>query len=151
MWIIFQWPWLPNIAFYSFLPVVSRDCKITPMLILTFSNFSGLASAHPLDALQNLQSVDCKGNYGNQNKTKIAVEFADKVFSKMTFRESIPAEIGDNLLDLLEEYAMDNPKTLKFEGGVVEDSHYQIISINNIQVLLYSNLKYFTRIPYCRQ
>jgi hypothetical protein len=102
-------------------------------IIFTSLGGLGLASAHPLDALQNLQSVDCKGNYGNQNKTKIAVEFADKVFSKMTFRESIPAEIGDNLLDLLEEYAMDNPKTLKFEGGVVEDSHYQIISINNIQ------------------
>ena len=102
--------------------------------------FPGLESAHPLDALQNLQSVDCKGNYGNQNKSKISVEFTDKIFSKMTFRESIPAEIGDNLLVLMEEYAMDNPKTLKFEGRVVEDSYYQIMAINNIQVLLCLNL-----------
>jgi len=109
------------------------DGSFGSSIIFTSLSGLGLESAHPLDALQNLQSVDCKGNYGNQNKSKISVEFTDKIFSKMTFRESIPAEIGDNLLVLMEEYAMDNPKTLKIEGRVVEDSYYQIMAINNIQ------------------
>jgi len=102
---------------------------------ITFTSLSvlGFESSHPVDGLQNLQSVECEGIWANRNKSKIVVEFSDTVYSKMTFTESIPAKIGDNLKDLMEKFAEDNPKTLKLEGELIHDNFYQITGINNIQ------------------
>lgn len=101
---------------------------------VTFTSLSvlGLESSQS-EALQNIQSVDCEGIWANKNKSKIVVEFSDTVYSKMTFTESIPAKIGDNLKVLLENFAKDNPKTLKLEGELIHDTFYQITGINNIQ------------------
>jgi len=102
---------------------------------ITFTSLSVLAfeSSDPFNALQNIQSVDCEGIWANKNKSKIAVEFSDTVYSKMTFTESIPAKIGDNLKVLLENFAENNPKTLKLDGELIQDTFYQITSINNIE------------------
>jgi len=99
---------------------------------ITFTSLSVLGFESS-DDLQNIQSVNCEGIWSNRNKSKIVVEFSDTVYSKMTFTESIPAKIGDNVKDLLEKFAEDNPKTLKLEGELIHDSFYQITSINNIQ------------------
>merc|ERR1712179_136824 len=102
---------------------------------ITFTSLSGLglASSHPLDPLQNIRSVECDGIWANKNKSKIAVEFSENVYSKMSFRESIPATIGDHIIVLLENFAEENPKTLKLKGSLFQDSYYQIHSINGIE------------------
>ena len=77
-----------------------------------------MASSHPLDPLQNIQSVECDGIWANKNKSKIAVEFSENVYSKMSFRESIPATIGDHIIVLLENFAEEN-YLLDVDGGSI--------------------------------